>query len=87
MRQKRAKQYRKQMLVYKHTFKFREPYQVIVDEQIVQVCEQSSYDLKKGLERTIQAEVRPSEYEYSEFLNNILIFHQSDYTMLYGGTL
>ncbi|ODQ62366.1 hypothetical protein WICANDRAFT_13339, partial [Wickerhamomyces anomalus NRRL Y-366-8] len=59
MRQKRAKQYRKQMLVYKHTFKFREPYQVIVDEQIVQVCEQSSYDLKKGLERTIQAEVRP----------------------------
>lgn len=51
------------MLVYKHTFKFREPYQVIVDEQIVQVCEQSSYDLKKGLERTIQAQVRPSEYQ------------------------
>lgn len=59
MRQKRAKSYRKQMLVYNHTFKFREPYQVIVDEQIVLTCDQAKYDLAKGLGRTLQAEVKP----------------------------
>lgn len=62
MRQKRAKAYRKQMLVYNHTFKFREPYQVIVDDTIVELCEKSSFDLSKGLARTIQAEVKPSMY-------------------------
>jgi U3 small nucleolar RNA-associated protein 23 len=59
MRQKRAKQYRKQMLVYQHTFKFREPYQVIVDDEIVLGCSKASFDLGKGLERTLQAEVKP----------------------------
>lgn len=68
MRQKRAKQYRKQMLVYKHAFKFREPYQVIVDDKIVQLSEQSSFDLQKSLTRTIQAEVRPSEFDYLKLI-------------------
>lgn len=58
MRQKRAKSYRKQLLVYHHTFKFREPYQVIVDDQIVTTSNDSSFDLAKGLERTLQAEVK-----------------------------
>lgn len=58
MRQKRAKSYRKQLLVYHHTFKFREPYQVIVDDQIVTASNDSSFDLAKGLERTLQAEVK-----------------------------
>ena len=58
MRQKRAKSYRKQLLVYHHTFKFREPYQVIVDDQIVTVSNESSFDLTKGLERTLQADVK-----------------------------
>lgn len=59
MRQKRAKSYRKQMLVYNHTFKFREPYQVLVDDQIVMGTYKSSFDLAKGLKRTLQAEVKP----------------------------
>ncbi|ODV75696.1 rRNA-binding ribosome biosynthesis protein UTP23 CYBJADRAFT_175961 [Cyberlindnera jadinii NRRL Y-1542] len=59
MRQKRAKQYRKQMLVYQHTFKFREPYQVIVDDELVMGCSKASFDVAKGLTRTLQAEVKP----------------------------
>ncbi|KAL3231685.1 rRNA-processing protein UTP23 [Nakaseomyces bracarensis] len=59
MRQKRAKSYRKQLLVYNHTFKFREPYQVLLDDQIVFDSEQSKYDLVKALKRTLQAEVKP----------------------------
>lgn len=46
------------MLVYNHTFKFREPYQVLVDDQIVLDCHGSNYDLAKGLKRTLQAEVK-----------------------------
>ncbi|CCF55942.1 hypothetical protein KAFR_0A05060 [Kazachstania africana CBS 2517] len=59
MRQKRAKSYRKQLLVYSHTFKFREPYQVLVDNEIVTVSSNSNFDLVKGLKRTLQAEVKP----------------------------
>lgn len=46
------------MLVYNHTFKFREPYQVLVDSQIVLDCHGSNFDLAKGLQRTLQAEVK-----------------------------
>ncbi|CCG20535.1 hypothetical protein CORT_0A01430 [Candida orthopsilosis Co 90-125] len=59
MRQKRAKSYKKQMNVYHYTFKFREPYQIIVDDEIVTTCQKSSYDINKGLTRTIQAENKP----------------------------
>lgn len=59
MRQKRAKSYRKQMLVYNHAFKFREPYQVLIDDQLVLDCQKSHYDLVGGLKRTLQAEVKP----------------------------
>ncbi|CAG58724.1 uncharacterized protein GVI51_E02453 [Nakaseomyces glabratus] len=59
MRQKRAKSYRKQLLVYNHTFKFREPYQVLLDDQIVMDSTTSKYDLVKALKRTLQAEVKP----------------------------
>ncbi|AMD20160.1 HCR010Cp [Eremothecium sinecaudum] len=59
MRQKRAKAYKKQMTVYNHTFKFRQPYQVIVDDLIVLESSKSSFDLAKGLKRTLQAEVKP----------------------------
>lgn len=44
--------------MYHHTFKFREPYQVIVDDQIVSISNDSNFDLAKGLERTLQAEVK-----------------------------
>lgn len=59
MRQKRAKAYKKQMNLYLHTFKFREPFQTIVDDELVLTCEKASFDLAKGLDRTIQAETKP----------------------------
>lgn len=59
MRQKRAKSYKKQMNIYLHTFKFREPYQTIVDDELVLNCDKASFDLVKGLERTLQAETKP----------------------------
>lgn len=59
MRQKRAKSYKRQMNVYLHTFKFREPFQTIVDSELVLNCEKASYDIVKGLNRTIQGETKP----------------------------
>ncbi|KAG7662810.1 uncharacterized protein J8A68_003664 [[Candida] subhashii] len=59
MRQKRAKAYKKQMNVYLHAFKFREPFQLIVDNEMVINCDQASYDIIKGFNRTIQAESKP----------------------------
>ncbi|KAH3684255.1 hypothetical protein WICPIJ_004775 [Wickerhamomyces pijperi] len=59
MRQKRAKAYRKQMLVYTHTFKFRSPYQVLIDDTLITKCHSQSFDLVKGLTRTLQDEVKP----------------------------
>lgn len=59
MRQKRAKSYKKQMNVYLHTFKFREPFQTIVDDEIILNCQKASFDIAKGLNRTIQGETKP----------------------------
>ncbi|GMM33154.1 rRNA-binding ribosome biosynthesis protein [Saccharomycopsis crataegensis] len=59
MRQKRSKSYRKQMLVYNHAFKFRAPYQIIVDHEIVEVADHSGIDLVKYLKNTVQDEVKP----------------------------
>ncbi|CAI5755583.1 unnamed protein product [Candida verbasci] len=60
MRQKRAKAYKKQMNVYLYTFKFREPFQTIIDDEIILTCESASYDILKGLQRTIQSqEMKP----------------------------
>lgn len=59
MRQKRAKAYKKQMNVYLHAFKFREPFQIIVDNELVTTCDQATFDIAKGFTRTIQAENKP----------------------------
>lgn len=59
MRQKRAKAYRKQMSYYQMNFKFREPYQLLVDDEIVLESCRVKLDLVKALERTIQAECKP----------------------------
>lgn len=47
------------MTVYTHTFKFREPYQTIVDAELVLNCDSAKFDIKKGLDRTIQGETKP----------------------------
>ncbi|CAK7890709.1 rRNA-processing protein Utp23p [[Candida] anglica] len=59
MRQKRAKSYKKQINVYVHTFKFREPFQTIVDSELILTCQKASFDIVKGLNRTVQSETKP----------------------------
>lgn len=59
MRQKRAKAYKKQINLYLHAFKFREPFQTIVDDEIILNCVKASFNLVKGLDRTIQADTKP----------------------------
>ncbi|KAK0654417.1 rRNA-processing protein utp23 [Lasiodiplodia hormozganensis] len=59
MRGKRAKQYRKLMHQYALTFGFREPYQVLVDSEIVLDSTRMKMDLAGYLERTLQGKVKP----------------------------
>jgi len=59
MRQKRAKSYKKQMNVYLHSFKFRSPFQTIIDDEIVLDTTKQSFDLVKGLNRTVQFDIKP----------------------------
>lgn len=59
MRQKRAKAYRKQMSYYHMNFKFREPYQLLVDDEIILESVRIKMDLVKALERTVQGQVKP----------------------------
>lgn len=60
MRQKRAKSYKKQMLVYNHTFKFRDPYQVLLDDQVIIETFKSNFNLMKAICRTLQVvDVKP----------------------------
>ncbi|KAF6810704.1 rRNA-processing protein utp23 [Colletotrichum sojae] len=60
MRGKRSKQYRKLMNQYSLTWGFREPYQCLVDAEMVVDCQKSKYDLLAGLERTLHGKVKPS---------------------------
>lgn len=66
MRQKRAKNYKKQMQNYHLNFKFREPYQVLVDHELIIECVDHKYDLVAGLQRTLQSkEVKPMITQHS----------------------
>lgn len=58
MKLKRAKAYKKLMIYLQLNFNFHEPYQVLVDEEIVLNAVASKYDLVAGLERTLQGKVK-----------------------------
>lgn len=58
MRQKRAKKYRKAMAEYHLYFGFREPYQVLVDEEIVIKAVSTKFNLVRMLERNLQGNVK-----------------------------
>jgi hypothetical protein len=60
MRGKRSKQYRKLMNQYGLAFNFREPYQVLVDADIVRDTSRMKMDLEGGLKRTLHGLVKPS---------------------------
>ncbi|MCJ1309155.1 hypothetical protein MMC25_002810 [Agyrium rufum] len=59
MKGKRSKQYRKLMQQYALTFGFREPYQVLVDAQMIRDSVTIKMDLIAGLQRTLQGQVKP----------------------------
>ncbi|KAK5990577.1 rRNA-processing protein utp23 [Cladobotryum mycophilum] len=59
MRGKRSKQYRKLMEQFSLTFGFREPYQIIVDAEMVQDATRFKMDLAAGLQRTVHGKVKP----------------------------
>ncbi|KAG0135903.1 Fcf1-domain-containing protein [Tuber indicum] len=59
MRGKRSKAYRKLMSQYNISFGFREPYQVLVDAEILKDSDRFKMDLVGGLERTLQGQVKP----------------------------
>ncbi|TVY20564.1 rRNA-processing protein utp23 [Lachnellula arida] len=60
MRGKRSKQYRKLMQQYGLNFGFREPYQVLVDADVLRDADRFKMDLVGGLERTLHGQVKPS---------------------------
>lgn len=62
MRQKRAKSYRKQLQYLRLNFKFREPYQILLDDQIILEAVRTKQDLHKTLERTVQGQIKLSKY-------------------------
>ncbi|PGH17118.1 hypothetical protein AJ79_01256 [Helicocarpus griseus UAMH5409] len=59
MRAKRSKKYRKLMHQYELTFGFREPYQVLVDSNLLRAVHSFKMDLVPALERTLQGKVKP----------------------------
>ncbi|KAL4064819.1 Fcf1-domain-containing protein [Scleroderma yunnanense] len=59
MRQKRAKTYRKLMSLYRLSFGFREPYQVLVDAEMCRIATESHINLEKQLGTVLQGSVKP----------------------------
>ncbi|RFU74574.1 rrna-processing utp23 [Trichoderma arundinaceum] len=59
MRGKRSKQYRKLMEQFSMTFGFREPYQILVDAEMIKDANRFTMDLAAGLQRTVHGKVKP----------------------------
>ena len=60
MRQQRAKRYRKAMALYQTTFKFREPYQVLLSSDFLLAAHRFKLNLASLLERTLQGQLKLS---------------------------
>ncbi|KAH7328939.1 Fcf1-domain-containing protein [Stachybotrys elegans] len=59
MRLKRGKQYRKLMEQFSMTFGFREPYQILVDAEMVKDACRFKMELEPSLQRTVRGKVKP----------------------------
>lgn len=59
MRAKRSKQYRKLMHQYELAFNFREPYQVLLDAEIIQAAARFKMRLGQMLENTLHGKIKP----------------------------
>ncbi|KAL7936062.1 Fcf1 domain-containing protein [Trichoderma chlorosporum] len=59
MRGKRSKQYRKLMEQFSMTFGFREPYQILVDAEMIKDANRCTMDLAARLQSTVHGKVKP----------------------------
>ncbi|KAL7909457.1 Fcf1 domain-containing protein [Trichoderma velutinum] len=59
MRGKRSKQYRKLMEQFSMTFGFREPYQILVDAEMIKDANRCTMDLEARLQGTVHGKVKP----------------------------
>lgn len=59
MKGKRSKQYRKLMEKYQLTFQFREPYQVLLDSEIITAASRFKMNLGHMLQNTLHGEIKP----------------------------
>ena len=69
MRAKRSKTYKKTMAIYTSAFKFREPFQVLVDSEFVkQISGQKMVDVQKRLEDILGGPVKMSGWLWADLL-------------------
>ncbi|KAF8245968.1 hypothetical protein K440DRAFT_603089 [Wilcoxina mikolae CBS 423.85] len=59
MRGKRSKAYKKLMGAYHQTFGFREPYQVLLDSEMIKEATKCTMEIPPALERTLRGKVKP----------------------------
>ncbi|RSH87117.1 hypothetical protein EHS25_003606 [Saitozyma podzolica] len=59
MRQKRAKTYKRVMALYVQAFGFRQPYQVLVSNDLIASTAAQALDIRKGLSLCVQGEIKP----------------------------
>jgi hypothetical protein len=88
MRGKRSKQYRKLMEQFSMTFGFREPYQILVDAEMVKDSCRFKMDLVASLERTVHGKVKACKFlapmlrrNFDPAADHSLFPLYSDYTM------
>lgn len=69
MRAKRSKTYKRTMAIYTSAFRFREPYQVLVDSEFVkQISGQKMVDVQKRLEDILGGPVKMSASLWADLL-------------------
>lgn len=85
MRGKRSKQYRKLMEQFSQTFGFREPYQVLVDAEMVKDSSRFKMELEPALSRTVHGKVKGSKFNSATRISNnnplLLLTEASDHAM------
>ena len=70
MRAKRSKVYKKAMALYTSAFKFREPYQVLVDSEFTQRAATQKLDLSARLADIFGGQVKISMYRHTDFVSS-----------------
>lgn len=67
MRAKRSKVYKKAMVLYTSAFKFREPFQVLVDSEFTQRAASQKLDLPARLADILGGQVKISRFTFQPY--------------------